>query len=520
MQKRTLAPKLVAGALIVSLSMSAVPSFPGMEAASAVTVYAAEDAFVFDAATGCITAYKGSDQTVNIPQTINGVRVTGIGWGAFRNCTVLTKVTFPSTLKTIGSMAFEGCTGLTAVEIPSGVTVIAPYTFYGCTKLSSVGLPSNVTSIMLEAFGKCPLLKEVILPDHVTTLEDEAFAGCSSLNKITIPASTVNFGKDIFFGCAQGLTIVANKGSAAESYAVSAGLTFQENKPGGSTGESETNSGGNIGESETNSGGNIGESETNSGGSTDESETNSGGSTDESETNLGDNSQSEDQKAANAVIDMIANLGTITLDSEKAINDALNAYNSLTEAQKALVTNLNVLTKAQETLTVLKNGNIDDDNGFVKFALNQRKATLYTKGKCTLTLKANNNGLILAGTDVTWKSSNTMIAAVDKNGKVTAKKRGKVTITATYKDASATVTITVKKPSLKLKKKKITLKMKKKYTIKATAKPAKRIAYKTRNRKVAVVSKKGIVTAKGIGKTKIIVKANGVTKQFTVTVKK
>ena len=509
MQKRTLAPKLVAGALIVSLSMSAVPSFPGMEAASAVTVYAAEDAFVFDAATGCITAYKGSDQTVNIPQTINGVTVTGIGWGAFRNCTVLTKVTFPSTLKTIGSMAFEGCTGLTAVEIPSGVTVIAPYTFYGCTKLSSVDFPSTVTSIMLEAFGKCPLLKEVILPDHVTTLEDEAFAGCSSLNKITIPASTVNFGKDIFSGCAQGLTIVADKGSAAESYAASAGLTFQENKPGGSTGESETNSGGNTGESETNSGGNTGESETNS-----------GGNTGESETNLGDNSQSEDQKAANAVIDMIANLGTITLDSEKAITDVLNAYNSLTEAQKALVTNLNVLTKAQETLTVLKNGNIDDGDGFVKFALNQRKATLYTKGKRTLTLKANNNGLILAGTDVTWKSSNTMIAAVDKNGKVTAKKRGKVTITATYKDASATVTITVKKPSLKLKKKKITLKMKKKYTIKATAKPAKRIAYKTRNRKVAVVSKKGIVTAKGIGKTKIIVKANGVTKQFTVTVKK
>jgi len=48
---------------------------------------------------------------------------------------------------------------------------------------------------------------------------------------------------------------------------------------------------------------------------------------------------------------------------------------------------------------------------------------------------------------VTWKSSNTKIATVDKNGKVKAVKKGTVTITATAKDGSGkkvTCKVTVK----------------------------------------------------------------------------
>ena len=50
-------------------------------------------------------------------------------------------------------------------------------------------------------------------------------------------------------------------------------------------------------------------------------------------------------------------------------------------------------------------------------------------------------------TDVTWTSSNTKLATVDKNGKVTAKLPGKVTIKATAKDGSgksANFTLTIK----------------------------------------------------------------------------
>lgn len=60
-----------------------------------------------------------------------------------------------------------------------------------------------------------------------------------------------------------------------------------------------------------------------------------------------------------------------------------------------------------------------------------------------LTIKPSN----ASNKGVTWKSSNTAVATVDKNGKVTAKGTGTVTITATAKDGSGksgSITITVK----------------------------------------------------------------------------
>lgn len=62
----------------------------------------------------------------------------------------------------------------------------------------------------------------------------------------------------------------------------------------------------------------------------------------------------QDQAAAEAVMEKINAIGTVTLDSEEAINAAWEAYNALTVAQKALVTNYNALTAAQEVLTQLK----------------------------------------------------------------------------------------------------------------------------------------------------------------------
>lgn len=47
---------------------------------------------------------------------------------------------------------------------------------------------------------------------------------------------------------------------------------------------------------------------------------------------------------------------------------------------------------------------------------------------------------------VTWKSSNTAVATVDSNGKVTAKSIGTATISATAGDITANCAVTVKKP--------------------------------------------------------------------------
>lgn len=64
-----------------------------------------------------------------------------------------------------------------------------------------------------------------------------------------------------------------------------------------------------------------------------------------------------DKKAADAVAEKIAAIGTVTKDSKAAIEAARAAYDALTAEQKALVANYNVLTTAEKTLSSLISGN-------------------------------------------------------------------------------------------------------------------------------------------------------------------
>lgn len=62
----------------------------------------------------------------------------------------------------------------------------------------------------------------------------------------------------------------------------------------------------------------------------------------------------EDEKAAKAVEDQINGIGKVTLESKKAIEEARAAYNKLSENQKKLVNNIEILTKAEAELKKLE----------------------------------------------------------------------------------------------------------------------------------------------------------------------
>lgn len=69
----------------------------------------------------------------------------------------------------------------------------------------------------------------------------------------------------------------------------------------------------------------------------------------------------EDKEKAQEVIDKIKKLGDITLDSEKDIEAARKAYDALTDLQKKLVENYDVLTAAEAKLAMLKTlGKVSD----------------------------------------------------------------------------------------------------------------------------------------------------------------
>ena len=75
------------------------------------------------------------------------------------------------------------------------------------------------------------------------------------------------------------------------------------------------------------------------------------------------------------------------------------------------------------------------------------------------------------------------------------------------------------KTILTVTKKKVSVKAGKKVKIKASASTADKITFKSMNKKIATVSKKGVVKGKKKGKTSIRVTCNGVTKKVKVTVK-
>lgn len=120
---------------------------------------------------------------------------------------------------------------------------------------------------------------------------------------------------------------------------------------------------------------------------------------------------------------------------------------------------------------------------------------------------------------ITWKSSNPGVATVDNSGLVTGIKTGTVKIFAmTDNNLTATCTLTVQKPQIYLEKSKAKLKIGRKIQIHATCSPDAKPTFKSQNKAVAKVTSKGLVKAKKRGKTVIIVKANGVSKKFNVTV--
>lgn len=147
------------------------------------------------------------------------------------------------------------------------------------------------------------------------------------------------------------------------------------------------------------------------------------------------------------------------------------------------------------------------------------------KGK-TQTLKATVLPAKATYKTVTWSSQNPAIATVDANGVVKAKKAGSTVITAKTKNGlTARCIVNVKVPAVKvyLDRSEDTVEQGKKITLKATISPLDStdiVYWGSADETVAVVSGKGVVTAKKAGTTKIYaITDSGAYKTYTITIK-
>ena len=147
------------------------------------------------------------------------------------------------------------------------------------------------------------------------------------------------------------------------------------------------------------------------------------------------------------------------------------------------------------------------------FTLNKTSVTLYTKGKKIIQLSADTESV------VKYTSDNEKVAVVDENGRVTAKKAGTALITASADGYQSTCRIVVKKPTFKVAKKMIKVKKGKKARIIVKVCPSTKVVFASANKKIAAVTKKGMLKGMKKGQTKIKVKCYGITKTVIVIVK-
>lgn len=150
------------------------------------------------------------------------------------------------------------------------------------------------------------------------------------------------------------------------------------------------------------------------------------------------------------------------------------------------------------------------------------KVTVEPKGlkykKKTIRKKARfTNVLVGAKTGVKWSSSNKKVATVNGKGVVKGRKSGTCKVVARFGGKKYACKVTVVNP--RLNKKKITVYNSRSFRLKVTGGKG-RIRWKSGNKKVATVSKKGTVTALKGGTCTVTAVRNGITLKCKVTVPK
>ena len=97
--------------------------------------------------------------------------------------------------------AFMNCTTLTSIVIPDSVRAIKYNTFKGCTSLTKAIIGNGVTNIGDNAFSGCEALESLTIGNSVTSIGDSAFKGCSAITSVNIPASVILVYEDAFNSC-------------------------------------------------------------------------------------------------------------------------------------------------------------------------------------------------------------------------------------------------------------------------------------------------------------------------------
>ena len=470
------------------------------------------------------------------------VGLTDIGIEAFSGCSSLKSIEIPKSVTSIGWQAFEDCSSLESITIPGGVTSIASHMCTNCSSLKNVTIPKGVTIIDWQAFENCSSLTKITLPDSVNTISFAAFRNCSKLTNITIPDSVTDISSLAFNGCPD-LVISGYSGSKAQEYATQKNIPFLILIDRASVtipGQPYTYTGDSIEPEVT-----VILNETKLIKGTDYTVACS---------NNIDVGTAAVTVTGTGSYDGIKEL---TFDIGKAVQTITASDLSLAYPESGKITvsgcqgDLSYTSSDQSVAEVDISGNVTAKRpgtttitiaaAGTKNYYEAEKDISVTVAKGIQPIKASNLSLTypdsgkitISGNEgkVTYKSSNTAVAAVDSAGKVTAKGGGtaKITITAAetdyYKETTKEITVDVAKTAQSITASDLSLTYPDSGNIAASGNKG-RLTYKSSNTAVATVDAAGKVMAKGGGTAKITITAaetaqyNAASKTITVNVAK
>ena len=514
-------------------------SFTGCTSMTGITVesgnanYSSKDGVLFNKDFTKLVCYpSGKGNAFSIPGS-----VTAIEDGAFSSCTKLKDITVNSDhtcFSSIDGVLFnKDCTELICYpagkegfySIPENVTKLSSDSFFGCNELTSVTIPGSITKIATFVFKSCTSLTDIVIPSSVTSIDDFAFDNCPSLSVVYFIGSQEEFDSIKIGNYNAGLTdakIVYVNNVNSLKYAEISGLSASEYignaiepvpvvrllgavlEPGKDYTVSYSNN-------------------------------TSAGSASLTITGLGDYVDS-------VTADFTINPASISGADVTGLASKTYTGKALTQSPTVKIGSTTLVSGTDYSISYENNTNAGtavmkitgkgNYTGLVSknFTINKAAQSITASN---LTLTFPKTGTITASGNkgkLTYKSSNTAVAAIDSTGKVTSKGAGtaKITITAAatdnYNAETKTITVTINKAaqSITAKAKASSVAVGKTTTVSITGAKGKK-SYKSSNTSLATVTSAGKVTAKRVG-TVTITATSGATANYkaaskTVTIK-
>ena len=157
-----------------------------------------------------------------IPSTLKSVTITNatkIPYGAFDNCSMITDLSIPKSVASVGENAFRGCTGMKKLSIPfvgssrtsTGYSSTFGYPFgyssssvdgytsqyYESSKCYYYNIPSSIEDVEITdqstipygAFYNCSKIKNIRLNKVITDISTDSFYGLSGMENVYFDGS-------------------------------------------------------------------------------------------------------------------------------------------------------------------------------------------------------------------------------------------------------------------------------------------------------------------------------------------